>query len=292
MATKVGRHSVQVACEIAPGRVIAARGTTAGLEASSARTISAGAVNAALTGENITRKSELLTAVSDVIAAIGARGKDAVLVVPDSVARVALLDFETLPEKKLDADGVIRFRLKKSLPFDVDKANLSYDVRRTSAGVKVVAAVSIPEVIEQYESLLRENGLQPGIVLPSTLAALGTVDASRPTLVFKVDSQTTTVTIVDQDQLLLFRTLEGGTSELTGERIAEDVYPSLVFLQDTYGLSVERVLVAGVPNVAQIAPVLQQQTGAQVSELVSSSVTPSQGVSRGELAGVVGALLG
>lgn len=292
MAAKPGRHAVQLACEIAPDRVTAARGSSAGVESTSARTISAGAIIPALTGENIVRRNELKTAISDVLAAVGTKSKDVVLVVPDSVVRVVLLDFETLPDKKEDAEGVIRFRLKKSLPFDVEKAKLSYDARRTADAVKVVAVVAVPEVIEQYESVLREHGLQPGIVLPSTLAALGGVDSNRPTLVLKVDSKTTTVSIVDKDQLLLFRTLEGGTSEVTGERISEDVYPSLVFLQDTYGLAVESVLVAGVPNLQEIAPVLQQQTGAQVRELVDSSISTTQGVPRGELAGVVGALLG
>ena len=291
MAARTGRPAVQLACEITPGRVIAARGTGAGVESTAARTLSAGAVLPALTGDNIAKPEEVKTAVADVLAAVGTKGKAAVLVVPDSIARVALLDFDTLPEKRDEAEGVIRFRLKKSLPFDVDKATVSFDARRTSAGTRVVAAVSIPEVVGQYEAILREQGLEPGVVLPSTLAALGTVDASQPTLVLKVDSQTTTVSIVDNEQLLLFRTLEGGTTEVTGERIAEDVYPSLVFLQDTYGLSVGRVLVAGVPNLGEIAPVLQQQTGAQVRELVDISIG-TQGIPRGEFAGVVGALLG
>lgn len=290
--TQKSRAGLELACEIAPGRVTAARGSAVtGIEAASARTLSAGAIAPALTGENITQGEELRAAVADALAAVGGRGRDVIVIVPDSVVRVVLLDFETLPEKRDDAEGVIRFRLKKSLPFDVDKALLSYDVRHTTSGIKVIAAVAQPAVIEQYEAVIRNAGFQAGVVIPSTLAALGAVDALRPTLVLKVDSQTTTVTIVDKDQLLLFRTLEGGTGAVSGERIAEDVYPSLVFLQDNYGLSVERVLVSGVPNVADIAPVLQQQTGATVGELVESSMVPSTGVARGELAGVVGALM-
>lgn len=291
MAAKTARPAVYLACEISAGRVTAARGTHNGVETTSVRNISAGAIAPALTGENILRQDEVKTAVSDVLAAVGIRGKDVVLVVPDTVVRIVLLEFETLSDKKEEAEAVIRFRLKKSLPFDVDKAMISYDVRRTAAGVKVVAAVAVAEVIAQYEAILRDHGLQPGIVLPSTLAALGAVDAGKPTLVLKVDAQTTTVSIVDKDQLLLFRTLEGGLNEATGDRIAEDVYPSLVFLQDNYGLAVERVLVAGVPNLAAIAPVLEQQTGARVRELLEGQISSSQ-ASRGEFAGVVGALLG
>jgi type IV pilus assembly protein PilM len=292
MTAMIAKPAVFLACEISAGRVTAARGTPNGVESTSARNISADAVAPALTGDNIRRRDEVKTAVSDVLAAVGVRGKDVVLVVPDTVVRIVLLDFETLSEKKEEAEGVIRFRLKKSLPFDVEKAMISYDVRRLAGGVKVVAAVALSEVIQQYEEILREHGLQPGIVLPSTLAALGAVNADKPTLVLKVDSQTTTVSIVDRDQLLLFRTLEGGLNEATGERIAEDVYPSLVFLQDNYGLSVERVLVTGVPRLSEIAPVLEQQTGARVRELLDGQLNSTQGAARAEFAGVVGALLG
>ena len=100
MAIKTARHPVSLACEIAPGRITAARGTQAGVESTSARTLSAGAVTPALTGENIARKDELKTAISDVLNSVGVRGKDVILVVPDTVVRVALLDFETLPDKK------------------------------------------------------------------------------------------------------------------------------------------------------------------------------------------------
>jgi type IV pilus assembly protein PilM len=280
-----------LACEVTPSRVIAARGSSRGVDSASARTLSSGAVVPGLTGDNVVRPEELRSVVEDVLSTVGGRGHDVTVVLPDSVVRVVLLDFETLPDKQQDAEGVIRFRLKKSLPFDIDKAVLSYDVRRTTGGIKVVAAVAQPSVVEQYEAAFRAAGYQPGVVLPSSLAALGAVDADRPTLVLKVDAETTTVTIVDKDQLLLFRTLEGGAKAVTGERIAEDVYPSLVFLQDNYGLSVERVLIAGVPSAAEIAPVLEQQTGAKVKDLVDSSIAPGTGVPRGELAGVVGALL-
>ena len=293
MAAKLTRPTAYLACEISAGRVTAARGTPGGVESTSARNISAEAVVPALMGENIRRRDEVKTAVSDVLAAVGIRGKDVLLVVPDTVVRIVLLDFESLSAKKEEAEGVIRFRLKKSLPFDVDKAMISYDVHRGTAGAKVVVAVALAEVVQQYEDILREHGLQPGVVLPSTLAALGAVDASKPTLVLKVDSQTTTVSIVDKDQLLLFRTLEGGSNEATGDRIAEDVYPSLVFLQDNYGLAVERVLVAGVPNLSEIAPVLEQQTGARVRELLEGRLSSTHGsAGRGEFAGVVGALVG
>ena len=43
--------------------------------------------------------------------------------------------------------------------------------------MRVVAAVALASVIEDYESAFREAGFNPGVVLPSTLAALGAADA-------------------------------------------------------------------------------------------------------------------
>ena len=37
-----------------------------------------------------------------------------------------------------------------------------------------------------------------------------------------------------------------GAEALTAERMADDIYPSLVYFQDNYGVSVEQLLVSGV----------------------------------------------
>ena len=47
--------------------------------------------------------------------------------------------------------------------------------RRTD-GVRVVAAVTPKTVLEEYESVVRDAGYNPGAVLPSMIAALGVVD--------------------------------------------------------------------------------------------------------------------
>ena len=165
---------------------------------------------------------------------------------------------------------MVRFRLKKSLPFDVDKAKVSYHAQKSNDGVRVVAAVALASVIEDYEAAFRDAGFSPGVVMPSMLAALGAADAKRPTLVIKVDAHTTSIAILNEDQLQLFRTLENTRGvTITGEQLAEEVYPSVVFFQDTYHLNIEQIFVAGLPESASAAPALRAQTGAEVQELVS-----------------------
>src|SRR4029077_18026778 len=225
----------------------------------------------------------------------GGRSRDVIAVLPDAAVRVVLLDFDTLPANSEEAEGVVRFRLKKSLPFDMDKAKVSYHAQPSNNGVRVIAAVALTSVIEDYESAFREAGYSPGVVLPSMLAALGAADARLPTLVIKVDARTTSIAILEQEQLLLFRTLENTRGvTITGEQLAEEVYPSVVFFQDTYHLNIERIFVAGISDIGSAAPALRAQTGAEVQELVTSSqlgISTGGSVPRWRMAGVVGALI-
>lgn len=285
-----------LACEITRERVIAARATEAGnaVDLVSARTLPTGSLNPMLAGTNILNASALRDAITESIAAVGTRSRDVIVIIPDSAVRLVLLDFDVLPVKRQEADSVVRFRLKKSLPFDVDQAALSYDVHRNNGVIKVVAAVSPGVVLQEYETVFRDAGYNPGVVLPSMLAALGPVEAAQPTLVIKIDPGTTSVAIVQNEELLLYRTLENPHGEqLDAAVLAEDIYPSLVFFQDNYGLKVERILLGGLASTRELGPALEAQTGAHVADLVSGSqLTQPGGLPASLLAPVVGALVG
>ena len=101
------------------------------------------------------------------------------LVVPDSAVRVLFLDFDQLPTKAAEALPVVRFRLKKLLPFDADDAMVSYQVMSSEKGTIKLLAVAMPKaVLEEYEAVVLAAGYLPGAVLPSTLAALAGLDES------------------------------------------------------------------------------------------------------------------
>jgi hypothetical protein len=129
--------------------------------------------------------------------------------------------------------------------------------------------------------------------MPSMLAALGAADASKPALVVKVDEGTTSIVILHQEQVLLFRTLENshGTA-VTGDQLAEEIYPSVVFFQDTYQMNIDKIFVAGLPAMGEATPALRAQTGAQVVELVGALQfeESASSIPKWRMAGIVGAL--
>ena len=285
-----------LACEIAADRVLAGRASDAGrlVEIVSARELAPGSLVPDLMEPNLRDKAAIRHAIEGALTSVGARSRDVIAILPDTAVRVVLLDFETLPAKRDEAEAVVRFRLKKSLPFDPANARISYHAQSTRKGMQAVAAVVLNTVLEEYESAFRDAGYSPGMVMPSMLAAIGAADAERPTLVVKVDARTISIAILDNEQLLLSRTLENVRGvTITGDQLAEEVYPSVVFFQDTYNLNIERVYVAGLPESGGAAPALKRQSGAQVEELVAPSqiASTSGNVPRWRMAGVVGALI-
>ena len=283
----------RVACEISADRVVAGRAAegAANLEAATAASLPAGLLTPGLQQANIGDRARLAPTLRNALAAVAGRSRDVVVIIPDASTRVMLLDFETFPDKPADADAVVRVRLKKSLPFDVEQASVSYDRQGTGTPVRVVAAVTPRAVLEEYESVVRETGYNPGAVLPSMLAVLGLVDASHPTMVIKVEHGTTTFAIVDQEQLLLYRALDNAGTAVSAESLLDDINTSLVYFEDRYGVGVDRILVTGVESLDGLQAALGASSNIRVENLVSATAMgAAAGANRAALAGVMGAL--
>jgi type IV pilus assembly protein PilM len=283
-----------LACEITADRVLAGRAMQPGGPVEcAAYSLRPGSVVPDLTETNLRDRDAVSQSIRDALGSFGGRGRDVIALLPDAAVRVVFLDFETLPSNRQDAESVVRFRLKKSLPFDIEKAKVSYHSHPAKGSVRVIAAVALSSVVEEYESAFLEAGYSPGIVLPSMLGALGAARATRPALVLKVDTRTISIAILDQQQILLFRTLENSNGvDITGEKLAEEVYPSVVFFQDTYHMNIDQIFVAGLPNLAAAASALRVQTGAEVQDLAGSAQLGGvrDSIPKWQVAGVLGAL--
>jgi type IV pilus assembly protein PilM len=160
-------------------------------------------------------RAVVVAAVRKVLEAVCLRERQVTLVVPDAAVRVLLLEFDALPAKAMEALPVVRFRLKKMLPFDADDAAVSYQVMETRKGSVKVVAVAIPrEVLAEYEGVVREAGFEPGAVLPSTLAALaGMAEGDAPALLVNAGAHGVTTAIVKAGVLLLHRTVDLTTGD-------------------------------------------------------------------------------
>lgn len=209
----------RLALEIRWGGVVAARAedaSTGVISSVSQVELTGDTIEPGLKAGNFKTRLPVVAAVRRVLEAVTEKGlgREVTLVVPDATVRVLLLDFDTLPSKPAEALPVVRFRLKKLLPFDADDAIVSYQImsgtRNVAKGALRVVAVAIPrEVLEEYEAVVREAGFEPGAVLPSTLAAIsGLEDSGGAMLVVNAGPQAVTTAIVDGGVLLLHRSVD------------------------------------------------------------------------------------
>ncbi len=132
-----------LACEIAADRVLAGRAADTGrmVAMASARELAPGTMVPDLMEANLRDGTAVRQAIESALGGVGARSRDVIAILPDTSVRVVLLDFETLPAKPDEAEAVVRFRLKKSLPFDPSDARISYHAQSTGKGMRAVAAV-------------------------------------------------------------------------------------------------------------------------------------------------------
>jgi type IV pilus assembly protein PilM len=205
----------RLACEVRPHGIVAARSEdTAGIiSAVSSSTLAAGALVPGLRSGNIVDRGNFITALQHALDPLSSRTNDITLIVPDSTARVLLLDFDSLPSRIAEALPVVRFRLKKLLPFEADNAAVSYQIMSSDRNlVRVVAAAMPREVLDEYELALRDAGYEPGAVLPSTLASLTLLHAraaeEKASLIVNANQYAVTTAIVRSGILLLHRTLD------------------------------------------------------------------------------------
>ena len=214
----------RLAVEVRAEGVVAARAEDAAalMTAVMRADLAVGAVVPGLRGGNVLDRAGVSSAIRRVLDSVGVgeRSRDVTLVVPDAAVRVLLLDFDQLPSKMTEALPVVRFRLKKLLPFDADDAVVSYQVMSSGKGGVRVVAVAMPrDVLGEYEGVVTEAGYLPGAVLPSTLAALAGLDeAEVPALVVNAGPGAVTTAIVRAGILLLHRSVD-----MSGDRSGSEV---------------------------------------------------------------------
>lgn len=261
----------------------------------------AGAVSPSPVEMNLSDAAAVGTAVRRVLEQMQSRGPDVALLIPDQVVRVFLLHFETLPRRSDEVIPLLRWRLKKSVPFDVEDTVVSYVVQpgppEAAAGVEVLTAVARQRVVRQYEEAVESAGFRPGVVLSSTLATLSYFEDPRPTLLARLSGRTLTTVIVHGPSLCVYRCTEmpAAAGELAPQALLEEIYPAVAYYQDTWKGNVETVCLGGLgERFEEFRQAVETELGVRATRLAASAALgePVSGVARAALDRYLDALVG
>jgi len=178
----------------------------------------------------------------------GHRKRGAALILPDYCARVAVLDFDAFPDVREEQLALLRFRMKKSVPFDVDSAIVSFvrQPQRRGAGnekIEVLAAVMASEIVGRYEAPFREAGFQPGLLTTSSLASLNLIDADEISMLVKLSGRVLSVLVLDGASVRLARCIE--LDDNRPDDVESVLHPTLAYIEDELKSAPKCVWISG-----------------------------------------------
>jgi type IV pilus assembly protein PilM len=226
--------------------------------------------------ENVLDEAAFKAAVKALAATHTARkGKDATLILPDFSTRTTVLDFDTFPSDVEEQLGLIRFRLKRSVPFDVESAAVSYVAQPGPKRFDVVVVMTPRDIVSRFEAPFRAAGLNPGLVTTSSLAALELAPEGGLTMIAKLTGKSITLLVRDKATLKLVRCLDLPSNEL--EDVTAVLVPTFVYMEDNLGGRADKLLLCGFgARTEEAKQQFEQELTVEVDELRSPLGVPGE----------------
>ena len=243
---------------------------------------------------NLSEPEAVALAIRLALSEVAPRTRAVTLVLPDTLVRVFVLDFDSMPTKASEAVSVVRFRLRKMVPFDVEPAGVSYQVlAQNESECRVLAAIVPGPILAEYEAAVREAGYEPGAVISSSLAALEAADATEGVLAANLSASTMTTVVTSGQDLLLYRTLDlpPDPASRAGE-IGRAIAVAAAYFEDKLGAPPRRLYYAGIESFEEFA----ESIGNPEIAIAAWAERPEEGaltaLPQTSFAGVTGALAG
>lgn len=227
---------------------------------------------------NVTNAAALQRTIEEVVREVGNGSDKLGLLIPDLSARVALLEFDALPENRFDADELVKWRVGEVLPFDPEEAHICYQVlSRRPGSVDVLAMALQGSIRAEYEGVVEGLNRRPVLVLPASLALLPLLPEDCPgQLLLHLCPGSLTAIVVSLDRVRYWRTLTlESESFSSSEEVGREATRVLAACQDHLKLAVRDIwFCARPPEAAALREALAKTLGRELRPLPAALATP------------------
>jgi len=188
--------------------------------------------------QNVTNKASFIAKVRDAYLKMLTTTRRISVSLPDSVGRVFVLDLETRFKTRTEGADMVRWKLKKSFPFDINEMHLDYQVlqERDSGEVSTLVSLISRQVVMQYEDLLVEAGLEPNRIDFTSFNMCrffsSRLDFVENAALVAWHGRVLSILIFHNGILEFFRSKELSSSSNGTNRIFREIDNSLLFYQD------------------------------------------------------------
>ena len=217
-----------------------------------------GALVPSLTAPNVQNRQAVVAALGRVLEQVG-RPRRVGLVLPDLVAKVSLVRFEQVPARAADLHQLIRWQVRKTAPFPIEEAQVSFvpgitavpglDAAAGGSGQEFIVTLARRGTIEDYEAVCADAGAHAGLVDLATFNVVNAVLAGTPAvetvdwLLVNVAPDDASLAIMRGPHLIFFRNRAADT-----EGTLEDlVHQAAMYYEDRLsGGGLSRAFLTGV----------------------------------------------
>jgi type IV pilus assembly protein PilM len=189
---------------------------------------------------NIINPTSFVTALREAYLRLLTPVKRVSLSLPDSIGRVLLLDLETRFKSRDEGADIIRWKLKKSLPFDIGEVHLDYQVltEKETGEVATLVAIISRQVVTQYEDLLAEVGLEPNRIDFATFNIYNLhehrLDLTEYVAFMAYHGRTLSILVFNDGILEFYRAKELVGASLDADRVFREISSSLLVHQEKH----------------------------------------------------------
>jgi type IV pilus assembly protein PilM len=146
-------------------RVKGGRSGRSALECHDVREMPETAVGASIFRPNLSAPEEMTSRLKLSFERAGVKPGKISLVLPDNLAKVSIVTLPERPATRQMLHELLRFKLRRSVPFRMEDAVLSWQqIPGDGPELSVLVAVMLRSVVEQYETVVEAAGARPGVV--------------------------------------------------------------------------------------------------------------------------------
>jgi hypothetical protein len=195
------------------------------------------------------------------------------VLLPDSWFRINILELPSLPESPKEAEEMVRWSLKRTMPVDSVLLRVRYEVlSRTAGRAKVLSLSAIDSTLASIEKVFGDADVEVVLIEPLGLNIWNAITSREPhtnrdrVFFFIREGEFTTAAFRGQEPLFI------RSRNLNGNRTLEqEIKLSASYLRDTLRTdSIEQCYIAGNRADADVAAVIGSEFGAPVRTVALS----------------------
>ncbi|MFQ6068939.1 MAG: type IV pilus biogenesis protein PilM [Candidatus Aminicenantales bacterium] len=133
--------------------------------------------------------------------------KSIACLIPEPCSKISVLNFDSFPSSHKEREGIIRWQLKKKMPFLPPDTRLSYASIESNAKVKILVSGARTAVVKEYEDSFAKAGLRARLVTTPTLSLYNLFEKEDrgDSIVVNIEEESISLMVIVNGEISLYR---------------------------------------------------------------------------------------